>query len=228
MTDQNIKLDSEKISMTELVSGEDFPAVQPHAIAASEAKKTAEKQAEVIAQASQGPKKRGRKSNAERAAMGLPPSAPKQNLKLPNQQQNVPPAGTVQVDSTSAAVTVSGILEKLQVTLISDDFIYSEIERAQNITAWKNTLDYYGGVSLSPPAALALDHASIILTRAHKEKTQSKIAQLKTAIAAKYFAWKNRKMKKEEQENALSDSGQDTKRENNLREEKSAGTKKAK
>jgi len=75
-------------------------------------------------------------------------------------------------------------------------------------------LDYYGGVSLTPPQALALSHLQIILSRAMSEKSKTRA---KFGLGLAWF--KNKmtkfKFKGKNKNGAHVDSGKDPKRENN-------------
>lgn len=216
-------------TMDALVADETLPEVQQPAIDAFNEKAAAEKQ-EAAALEAQGvklkadgtpAKKRGRKSNAEKGLVD--PRAPKaksaEEIEAEQKAQ----------DSLEAAAVVSGILEQLQVVLISDEFKYEEIERVNNIQAWKDTFDHYGGVSLSPPARLAMSHASIIMTRAMrpKSKTQEKMALAKVWIVNK-FSRVNVKFwqKKKDNENARTDNRADDVGQDDVRGEESASAKK--
>lgn len=125
------------------------------------------------------------------------------------------------VSSEHAAFVVSGILERMQCVLISDDFIYTEQEKIANVTAWAKTFDYYGGVNISPPQALILDHMGIILSRASKPKTIDKITALRVWLSSKLS-----KIKFWDKKNARTDSRADSKREDDIRKEESEKSKK--
>lgn len=124
------------------------------------------------------------------------------------------PAGTQEISSAAAATLTSGIIERLSVMLVSDDFIYSEIERAQNVIAWTNCYDYYGGVNLTPPMALACDHMAIILARANKPTFHSKLAL--------FTAWIKNKFKRKNKNGSLPGSGNDGKRQDDVGAQKGA------
>ncbi len=121
---------------------------------------------------------------------------------------------TQEISSAAAATLTSGIIERLSVMLISEDFIYSEQERNQNVVAWTNCYDYYGGVNLTPPVALAVDHMAILLARANKPKTISK-------FSAALF-WIKNKFKRKNKNGALPNSGNDGVRQDDMGAEKSA------
>ena len=140
----------------------------------------------------------------------------KKNQKFirPDAVEEKPVAPAPAVTSEHAAQVTSGLIEQLSVTLISDDFVYSELERASNIKAWEQCYDYYGGVNIPPPAALALNHIGIIVARAHKEKPQMKFAL--------FVTWIKNKFKRKPKNGAHASSGNDGKRENNVGAEESA------
>lgn len=107
-------------------------------------------------------KKRGRKKGASNSTLNLGnPEKEKEEFEQ-------------RLSSLETATTISGMLEMAQYKMISNEFIYSEMERTANIQAWANTLDYYGGVNLTPPQTLALSHMQIILTRAMSEKSKTR------------------------------------------------------
>lgn len=109
--------------------------------------------------------------------------------------------------SLAAAATISGLLEHAQVALISDEFIYSDMERALNIGAWEKTLDHYGGMKIHPAAELAMNHFAIIASRSQKEKTKTKLAHAKVWLSSLTSKWKKKKEDKKpekEKEDALS------------------------
>lgn len=147
-------------------------------------------------------KKRGRKKGATNSTLNLKSEAPK--------DEALPTMG-----SDEAATVISGLLEAAQVKLVSEEFIYSELERIGNIEAWRQTLDHYGGVKLSPPQALALSHLQIIVVRAmtqENKKTQEKFKLFGTWV--KFKMSKITFKKKGKKDGARSDSGEDSKREN--------------
>lgn len=154
------------ITMDTLTEQENFPEPQQHAIDAFAAKEKAESAVEAPVKLKKDgtpAKRRGRKPKSEIVDPRRPKDAPQ-----------MPDDGTVKVDSTQAAQLVSGMLENMQVTLISKEFIYSDLEREANINAWRDTFDHYGGVSITPPQALALSHMSIILARAAPAKSETR------------------------------------------------------
>lgn len=124
------------------------------------------------------------------------------------------PAGTPEISSAAAAQLTSGIIERLSVMLVSDDFIYTETERVQNVIAWTNCYDYYGGVNLTPPMALACDHMAIILARANKPTFHSKLAL--------FTAWIKNKFKRKNKNGSLPDSRNNGNGEDNVGAEKGA------
>jgi len=141
----------------------------------------------------------------------------KQKFVSPEEKRNEETAAKSaipEISSREAAIVTSGLIEQLSVKLISDDFIYADIERASNQNAWEKTFDHYGGVNLTPPAALALNHMAIILTRAGQPKTLSKFKKIGGWIKSKI----KRKQKKH---GALPSDGNDGKRKDDLGEEKS-------
>lgn len=114
--------------------------------------------------------------------------------------------------SLPAAITVSGLLESAQVTLISKDFVYTDLERKQNVEAWEKLMDRYGGMEIHPAAEVAMNHFSIIASRAaSSEETKTKLSHFRI-----WFASKISRLKKGKKD-ALSGSGQDVERENNVR-----------
>lgn len=152
-------------------------------------------------------KKRGRKKGQTQSTLNLDDKKEQEKVNL---------------GSRETAITISGLLEITQCKLISNEFEYNEIERHMNIEAWTKTLDYYGGVSLTPPQELALSHMQIILTRAMSEKnkeTKAKFGLVKAWFNHK-FSKMNFKRKKDDKDNGShDDSGQDRKRENNASQE---------
>lgn len=202
----------QNISMDDLTSNEVMPEVKENAI---EAVKQSGQSAPVPTP--QAPSQKLKKDGTPAAKRGRKPNAEKQGvsgsyLKGENQDQKIDPMQSI--SSEHAAAVVSGVLERAQVVLISDDFILSDIERAANIKAWANTFDYYGGVKMTPPQALMIDHLGIILSRIPKPKTQSKLKL--------FTAWMNDKIKNRKwfKKDALPDRGTDSQRENDLRKEK--------
>jgi len=156
-------------------------------------------------------KKRGRKKGTT--------SPSKSTLNIEDKKEEL----VEQISSYETAVTISGLLEMAQVKMISDEFLYLEIERCSNIEAWQKTLDYYGGVNLTPPQILFLSHMQIILTRAMGEKnikTKEKFAYFKTWINQKV---KRFSFKKENKNGSHADSGENPKRKDDTGEKTSAG-----
>jgi hypothetical protein len=213
----------ESVTIDALTETEHFPDVQEHAVKTFEEKQAAQIALEKQTAALENAGIKMKKDGTPAAKRGRKPNAQKQPssvLKTP--RQNV--ALTPNVDSTQAALIVSGILETMQVTLISDEFKYTDTERALNVDAWRKSLDYYGGVSVSPPMELAISHAAIILSRAQQPKTQSKFALMKAWAADKISTYKAQK--KKAKENASTDNRSDAIGENDLREKESGGAKK--
>ncbi len=122
--------------------------------------------------------------------------------------------GIPEISSAAAAGLTSGIIERLSVMLISEDFIYTETERAQNILAWTGCYDYYGGVNVTPPIALAIDHMAIILARANKPTTISKFKAL--------VFWVKNKFKRKNKNGPLPDSRNDGRGQDDVGAQKSA------
>lgn len=139
--------------------------------------------------------------------------------------KNKPKEPEINMGSVNAAQVTSGVLEQLQVNMISNDFKYTEAERIQNIDAWRKTFDHYGGVELSPPMELALSHASIMLVRAQKPGFITKREMLRIWLKEKVSSfWKNFK-KKKGKENAQHDRRENNERENNVGEKESQSLK---
>lgn len=191
------------VTMAALTEGESLPEVNTHAIEAVQAESEEIKQIEAsepvrLKKDGTPAKKRGRKAGATihgRHGFAIPDSA------------------QATISSEAAAVTVSGVLEQMQVVLISKEFAYKDVERLNNVNAWRKTFDYYGGVNLSPPAELALSHASIILSRAMAGgETKTKLALGAAWVKNKIAGLKN----------ALSNRGKNVKRQDDIREEESA------
>jgi hypothetical protein len=201
------------VTMDDLSGEEIFPEVQEHAIAAVQAElgeenvsqidtseyKIGEDGKPLYNKDGSLKKKRGRKSGSV--------------LNTPDKKETPPEQ---EISSIGAATVVSGVLEQMQVVLISDDFVYSTLEKKTNIDAWASTFDYYGGVNLTPPQALALNHAAIILARAGKEKTQTKFVLLKAYVSHKFGKFKFWKKK-----NAHVDNRADSIGENDMGEKES-------
>lgn len=111
-------------------------------------------------------------------------------------------------DSLKAAQVTSGLIEQLSIKLISDDFIYSEFERESNVKAWQDCYNYYGGVNLTPPLELAMNHGAIIIARSHKPTVQSKFRQ--------FAGWLKSKLKRKAKNGTHSGSRPDGQRQNNM------------
>lgn len=139
----------------------------------------------------------------------------KTGAKFKRPEDNPTPSKEVAppVSSLQAAIITSGLIEQLSVKMISEDFIYDPMERDGNVKAWTDCYDYYGGVNISPPAALALNHAAIILSRAQKEKTKDKLAHIVT--------WFKNKFKRKPKNGTQPNSGNDGKRKDNVGAEES-------
>lgn len=120
--------------------------------------------------------------------------------------------GIPEISSKDAAIVTSGLIEQISVKLIGDEFNYNEMERNSNVQAWERTYDHYGGVNLSPPAALALNHMSIILARSTQPQTISKMKL--------FGAWIKSKMTRKKKHGSQSDSRNDGKRKDDLGAEK--------
>jgi len=202
MTDNN-ELDS--LSIDSLTETEAFPEVNEAAMTAisadREEKAIDEKIEETVKLKKDGTpaKKRGRKPNSE-----------KKPFYNPEEKQEKTGDQNPLVSSEYAATTVSAMFENITVRLISSEWELSPTERVMNVNAWRDTFDYYGGVTLTPPQALALSHLNIILTRIPKPETQSKFSLFKAWLKVKIQNWKNK--------NALPDNRTDIKRENDTGE----------
>jgi hypothetical protein len=145
-------------------------------------------------------------------------SAPKKS-SLFNDQLQMP---IQTVSSEAAAKTISGLLEQASVVLVSDEWKLTDEERKTNVEAWRQTLDYYGGVKLSPPQALVLNHLTIIATRSFAPKTQTKYQLFKAYLndkLANLKFWKNK--------NAHTDRGENDVGKDNVRQEKITSPEKA-
>lgn len=160
-------------------------------------------------------KKRGRKKGSK---VG---SKSQLNLDPPKEDENVT------LGSHEAAQVISGLLEQAQVKLVSDEFIYTEIERTGNIEAWRQTLDHYGGLTLTPPQALVLSHLQIIISRA--ASPENKKTQEKFKLAGEWVKLKLKKItfKRAKKDGAHADNRKDAKRKDNTSDENGGGKKKA-
>ena len=202
-------------TMDALTAAEEFPRPDEEAIAAITNK-----------EATKAPKSKGEEFDAKIHRVGddgkpaltkTGKFRKKTGYKFINPETAKPAApsiGGVEMTSKNAAVLTSSIIERLSVALVSDEFEYSELERAANWKAWEDCYDFYGGVNLSPPMALAADHLTIIMTRINKPKTISKISML--------IFWAKNKFKRKNKNGALPDSGNDGSRKDNVGTEKSA------
>lgn len=218
------------IKMDNLTENEIFPEVSENAIEAVKAKQNEIEQENSVEinQEQEKPKlkkdgtpakKRGRKAGVKNQEK---PQAEFHNPREKTTTQKPQDIGAV--SSIEAVKVVSGILESMQVHLISSDFIYNEVERDLNVKAWANTFDHYGGVNLTPPQALALNHASIILSRVGtSNETRTKLQLVNSWFRNKIAKFRNRKKDK----NAYTDIRSDYERENDIRSEKSSESQKA-
>jgi hypothetical protein len=118
------------------------------------------------------------------------------------------------VQSEYAARTVSGLLELASVKMLGDEWKLGEVERETNVVAWRDTFDYYGGVNLTPPMALALSHATIIMTRAGQPKTRNKLS-----LAWAWLKVKFSRNKKVNENGARPDTGANDERKNDAGDE---------
>jgi hypothetical protein len=206
---ENLSENKSNISMDDLSENEVFPEIKENAIEAVKAQKAEEKQEadklelEGIKLKKDGTpaKKRGRKPHDEKSAFVMP-----QGVNQP-----------IVSPSMEAGILTSALLEQLSVGLISDDFVLSEFERQSNIKAWVDCYDHYGGVKVTPPMALVMNHMAIVFTRAQKEKTQTKIALVRAWFKNKVANFKNKKGDK----NAHTDSRANDVGENDLRKKES-------
>lgn len=203
-------------SMDDLTQGEVFPEVKQNAIdavAQANAEKLKEQQENIAAgvklkKDGTPAKKRGRKAGSTLA--GEP--KPQGEFYKPSDNAKAQPAGTVSVDSIYAATVTSGIIEQATIKLISPKFELHDMERQGNIKAWKDLFDASGGVHLTPAQAVMLSHASIIGTRlATDNETKNKMRL--------FGAWA--KLKISGMKNALSNRRKNSKRQDNVGEEKS-------
>ena len=208
-------------TMDELSASEELPEVQQHSIDAIAAEKGEKLEAakrdgfdpDIHAtnddgspkktQAGNFAKKRGRKSTLN--------TGEKSAKAIEKEEAAEKAAEKAKAENRQSAVVISGILEQAQMKYISEEFRYKDNERAANQAVWEATLEYYGGVNIPPPVALALDHMTIILSRAQRPQVQDKFAHVKTWFKNKFKGKKD----------ALSHNRPDTERENNVREEES-------
>lgn len=198
------------MSMDSLTAGESLPEVNQAAVDAVKAS-----EAEEAAAA---------KKLAESAPYGLKKDGTPAK-KRGKQKQTATPSHTplnlsgvapVERKSLPAAITVSALLEQMQVAMISPEFKYTELEQKGNIEAWEKTFDHYGGVKIHPAVELAMSHASIIATRASQGKeTQTKLAHFKV--------WLSSKFKRKDKKDALSSDRKDSERENDIRGKENEG-----
>lgn len=213
-----------RVDMDAQTATEEMPDVQEHAIQALQA----EKQSELDKAKADGfnpeihqTDARGNPVKTKSGRWAKKRGAKPKDFKRPGdkkQAENDAPK-SISMDSIESARMVSEMLEGLSVKLIGDEWQLSEAERAGNISAWAATFDYYGGVKISPPAALALSHMQIIITRAGKPKTASKFKLFGAWMKSKFTFKKSKKEKGES--NALSDSRQDVKRKIDVGEKES-------
>lgn len=204
---ENLPSNPDKITMDALTENESFPEVKENAIQAVQAQKEAEK---IEAQKLEAENVRLKKDGTPAKKRGPKPKDAKTNFVMP-QGVTPPPVSP----SLEAGILTSALLEQMSVSLISDDFILSEQERHSNIDAWTKCYDYYGGVEVKPPVALMMNHMAIILVRAQKEKTQTKIALAKAWLKNKIANWKKGG------KNAQSDIRPDNERKDDIRKEES-------
>lgn len=120
-----------------------------------------------------------------------------------------------QVSSKQAAVIATKFFEQVSCKLISEEWKLSEMETAEAIQNWEGTFDYYGGLNLKPPHALAVTYLGFILTRIPKPETQSKFQLFKAWARNK---WANRKVKN----GARNNRGNDGERKNDMGKEESS------
>ena len=207
-------------SMDGLTSSELLPEVQEHSIAAVQSEKSEKIESakadgfnpEIHATNDDGtPKKTATGNFAKKRGRKSTLNTGEKSAKQIEQEEQAEKAAH---ENRASAVVISGILEQAQMKMISMDFEYSETERAANQAVWEATLAHYGGVNIPPPVALAVDHMTIILTRAQKPAVKDKFGHIKL--------WFKNKFKRKKYKDALSDNRTDTERENNVREEKSA------
>jgi len=214
-------------TMDEITNDETLPEIQPHAIKAvmDEKSDTVEEAKQngfdaelhetdahgqpVLTKAGNFRKKRG---------AGAVKRKTTSKLELNDTPQENSKNEKVKVESKTAAMTTSAILERVQIGMIGEDMAYSDIERAQNTDAWFNLYEYYGGIEVHPALAVAADHTMLVLSRSQKPSVKRKIKTLGEKIAGKIYFWRNK--------NALFNRGENTKRENNVREKESRESEK--
>lgn len=207
--------ENNSLTMDQLSETEQFPEVKENAIEAVKEQKqeNAEIQAaaDVKLNADGSPaKKRGRKPGQ------------KNSFVNPYKKDDIPSQNIAPISSLQAATVVSATLEMMSVALISDEWKLTPIEKESNIAAWDAAFNHYGGVQISPPMALVMNHTAIILARAGQPKTVDKIGLFKAWIKTKVnFKFKRGK------ENAHSDSGSDIERKDDIRKEEGGKSKKA-
>ncbi len=208
------------MTMDDLTATEVFPEVQENAIAAVTQAKT-EQVAEQIRDdvPTDAPvkfnkdgsirKKGGRKKGGTNKTAG--------DFYKGEEKKPVDPLAPVKVSSLAAATTMSGVIERASVILISDEWTLNEAERAGNIKAWENTFDYYGGLNLSPPLALTLSHMEII---AHRSlNPNNKVTRAKLPLIGAWFKTKFAILRRKK--NAQPDRRPDVVREVNVGKEES-------
>ena len=204
--------------MDALTSAEAFPEVKQNAIDAVKASQAeAPKPTENVTLKKDGTPaaKRGRKPKDENA------QATQKKFYRPGDDKPTGAAQLQTISSEHAAKMASGTIEGLGVALLGPDWKYHEMERAANVQAWSDTFDYYGGVQLSPPQMLMLSHGAIILQRF----TTSETTRTKAGLAKAWFKNKIANLKGRKK-NALSDSGSNTERKDDIRKEEIAEPKK--
>jgi len=208
--------------MDDLTNNEAMPEVQPHAMKAVQDEKQ-----EVISEAiDNGFNPEIHETNAQgepvltktgnfRKKRGAGAATRKTKSKLDLSEKKPENAEDksqkVTVESKTAAITTSAILERVQIGVIGDDMVYDDTERAANVEAWFNLYEYYGGVEVHPAMAVAADHTMLILSRAQKPTVKSKFKKLSETIAGKIALMRGK--------NAFFNSRKNTKRENNVRQE---------
>jgi len=219
-TENSVSPPPSNITMDTLTSGEHFPDVKENAIQAVQAsqKEKANEAAQIapgtkLKKNGEPAKPRGRKPGQKN---GTPAPQVNQPFYNPNNVEQVQ-------NSMPEAIMISGLLEQMSMKLISDEWKLTETEKASNISAWCNMLDYYGGLHLTPPQNLVINQMSIIMSRMAQKETRTKLALFKAWFADK-MAKKKWGFKKK---NAHSDNRTDAERENDIRKEESGGAQKA-
>ena len=219
----------QSLSIDELVTG-DMPEVKQNAIDAV----TAQKQGDIdkasrdegfdpsihVVDGDGKPKRN--KNGTLKKKRGRKKGATNSTLNFEKEKEQDEPDENL-VESLTAATTISGLLEMTQVNLISEEFRYNDIERFENIDAWCKTLDYYGGLHLTPPQILVLSHMSIISSRAMSQKnvkTKEKFAYFKTFLKMKFTGLFK---KKDSKDGTYSDNRKNDERQNDSGDENEQG-----